>query len=258
MVSDSILQRLSDEIGIDKYSVLREVIQIQFLEELYKATESKDLFFKGGTALKILFGSNRYSEDLDFTANLSEKKIREIVNFAVNSLRKEYPLVQVKDAKTLSGVSQKIILPVDFSLQPLTIKLDFSLREKVLTPKSGTIFTNLPITTTSIIRHISEEEIMAEKYRAIINRNKGRDLYDFLFLLKRGVKFNVKIVKEKLKYYNEEYNPDEFIKKVRNWKEKEIDEDLRRFLPLRDRKIIPEIKDLVIKRFEEIVDTSKS
>lgn len=74
MVSDNILQRLSDEIGIDKYSVLREVIQIQFLEELYKTDESRDIFFKGGTALKILFGSNRYSEDLDFTANLSEKR----------------------------------------------------------------------------------------------------------------------------------------------------------------------------------------
>jgi len=245
MISNNILQELSEGKGIDKYSILREIIQIQFLNELYKNKDSKHLFFKGGTALKIIFGSNRYSEDLDFTTNI-------LIDKAIVELKKEYPDVYLKDLDTIQGISKKIILPVDISSQPLTIKLDFSKRENVLDPKLGTIFTNLPITTTSIINHLSLEEILAEKYRAIINRQKGRDLYDFLFILKKNVKFNIKLINNKLKFYNEKYNPEEFIEKVKKWNNKDLDNDIRKFLPLKDRSIIPEIKNLILAKFDEV------
>ena len=253
MISTNTLQSLSDKNGIDKYSILREIIQISFLEELYKLPQSKRLFFKGGTALKILFDSTRYSEDLDFTTNLDAKEIIKIVDETASQLNKEYPKLTVKNLDTLTGISKKILLPVDISSQPMTIKLDFSQRENVIDPKSGTIFTSLPITTSSVIQHLSDEEILAEKYRAIINRIKGRDLYDFLFLLKRGVKFNLKLVNEKLNYYKEKYNPEDFVKKINKWDEKELDSDIRRFLPLKDRSIIPEIKNLLLQKFEEIM-----
>lgn len=252
MISSNILQDISNKNGIDKYSVLREIIQIAFLEEIYKIPESKYLFFKGGTALKILFGSSRYSEDLDFTTSLNSQKIESLTRSAVEHLQKEYPELSIKNLDTLVGISKKLSLPIDISPQPLTIKLDFSQLENVILPKSGTIYTNLPITTSSVIQHLSDEEILAEKYRAISNRVKGRDLYDFLFLLKRGVKFNLSMVNEKLKYYKEKYEPEKFIKKVKNWNDKELDNDIRRFLPLKDRPIITEIKNLLLEKFEEI------
>ena len=46
MISSNTLQEFSNKNGIDKYSVLREIIQILFLEEIYKIPESKYLFFK--------------------------------------------------------------------------------------------------------------------------------------------------------------------------------------------------------------------
>jgi len=252
MISSNTLQEFSNKNGIDKYSVLREIIQILFLEEIYKIPESKYLFFKGGTALKILFQSNRYSEDLDFTTNLNSEKINILTKLAVKQLQKEYPKLSIKKLDTLIGISKKISLPSNIATQPLTIKLDFSQRENVILPKSGTIYTNLPITTSSVIQHLSDEEILAEKYRAIINRVKGRDLYDFLFLLKRGVKFNLKMVNQKLNYYHEKYEPNQFIEKVKHWDNKELNSDIRRFLPLKDRSIIPEIKNLLLEKFEEI------
>lgn len=252
MISNNTLQNISNENGIDKYSILREIIQISFLEELYRLPLSKKIFFKGGTALKILFGSNRYSEDLDFTTSLDNKEIERITNDVTSQLNKVYPDLTVKSLDTLAGISKKISLPVEISSQSLTIKLDFSQRENVIDPRTGTIFTKLPVTTSSIIQHLSDEEILAEKYRAIINRVKGRDLYDFLFLLKRGVKFNRNLVNEKLKYYKEAYNPNDFIKKVENWEEKELDEDIRKFLPLKEREIIHEIKKILLNKFKEI------
>ena len=189
---------------------------------------------------------------MDFTTNLTLKKLNILIDKAIVELKKEYPDVYLKDLDTIQGISKKIILPVDISSQPLTIKLDFSKRENVLDPKLGTIFTNLPITTTSIINHLSLEEILAEKYRAIINRQKGRDLYDFLFILKKNVKFNIKLINNKLKFYNEKYNPEEFIEKVKKWNNKDLDNDIRKFLPLKDRSIIPEIKNLILAKFDEV------
>ena len=252
MISNNILQDISDKNGIDRYSVLREILQISFLEEVYKIPKSKYLIFKGGTALKVLFGSNRYSEDLDFTTSLDSKEINTLTELAVEQLQKEYPKLSIKNLTTLAGISKKVSLPIDIAPQQLTIKLDFSQREDVILPKSGTIYTNLPITTSSVIQHLSDEEILAEKYRAIINRVKGRDLYDFLFLLKKGVKFNLKLVKKKLNYYNERYEPSRFVEKVNNWDNKELDNDIRRFLPLKDRTIIPEIKSLLLEKYSEI------
>lgn len=250
MISDITLQEISDKNGIDRYSILREIIQIQFLEGLYKNTASKHLYFKGGTALKILFGSNRYSEDLDFATKLGNSEIEKLCNSALSELQREYPDISLKNIETLQGISKKIILPTNIAPQGLTIKLDFSQRESILMPKIGTIFTDLPITTSSLICHLSDEEILAEKYRAILNRNKGRDLYDFLFLLKRNVKFNLKLINEKLKYYDEKYNLNDFIKKIKHWDDKDLDNDIRRFLPLKDRSIIPEIKNLIIEKIK--------
>lgn len=252
MISNNILQDISNESGIDKYSVLREIIQVSFLEELYKLQISKKIYFKGGTAIKILFASNRYSEDLDFTTDLDDNEINKSIDTVVHQLNKEYQSITVKSIDTIAGISKKLSLPVEISSQPLTIKLDFSQRESVIDPRSGTIFTKLPVTTSSVIQHLSDEEILAEKYRAIINRDKGRDLYDFLFLLKRGVNFNHNIVNEKLKYYNEIYNPNDFINKVKAWDEIELDKDIRKFLPLNERDIINELKNILLKKFNEI------
>lgn len=169
----------------------------------------------------------------------------------IAELQKEYNEISIKNLDVLQGISKKISLPTDISSQPLTIKIDFSQRESVIDPKVGTIYTNLPITTTSVIKHLSGEEILAEKFRAITNREKGRDLYDFLFLLKKNIKFNLKLVEEKLKFYDEKYSPKKFTERIKNWDEKELDSDLRKFLPLKDRAIIPEIKSLLLKKLGE-------
>ena len=52
-------------------NVSREYFQHLFLSELYKLPDSEKLLFKGGTALRIIYGSPRFSEDLDFSIGSS-------------------------------------------------------------------------------------------------------------------------------------------------------------------------------------------
>ncbi|MFC1710146.1 nucleotidyl transferase AbiEii/AbiGii toxin family protein [Patescibacteria group bacterium] len=65
---------------------------------------------------------------------------------------------------------------------------DFSRRETILEPKTSPIETTLPIGAVSLINHLSEREILAEKIRAIYSRKKGRDLFDLWYLLSKKVK----------------------------------------------------------------------
>jgi len=47
-------------------SVLKEYIQYELLESIFKTKDSVNLSFIGGTAIRIIYGSYRFSEDLDF------------------------------------------------------------------------------------------------------------------------------------------------------------------------------------------------
>jgi hypothetical protein len=64
------------------------------------------------------------------------------------------------------------------------------------------------------IQTMNIEEILAEKCRAFMMRSAPRDLYDILFLLDKGIKFDRSMVKEKLKRYREDWNEDSFEEKI--------------------------------------------
>ena len=68
MISKEILEKLSKQYQMGVFpNIIREYFQNVFLSELYKLPEASKLLFKGGTALRIIYGSPRFSEDLDFS-----------------------------------------------------------------------------------------------------------------------------------------------------------------------------------------------
>ena len=66
---------LANKQEIDAYTILREYIQIRFLDIFFRVVKPKTIFFKGGTALRLLYGSERFSEDLDFTVPSKENPL---------------------------------------------------------------------------------------------------------------------------------------------------------------------------------------
>jgi len=73
MISKDQIHSLAEKNKINETVVFREYLQLFFLEELYSQNQSKNVFFKGGTALHLIYKSPRFSEDLDFTVELEEK-----------------------------------------------------------------------------------------------------------------------------------------------------------------------------------------
>jgi hypothetical protein len=170
----------------------REYLQARILETLQRAGAMIPLAFHGGTALRLLFATARYSEDLDFAL----EQRRELYDFraylrAVQAAfgAEGYDLtVKVSDQKTVHSAFVRFPgLLYELGLSPhqgevLAVKIEVD-----TDPPSGAT-----LATTVVRRHVmlqlqhhDRTSLFAGKLHAILQRpyTKGRDLYDLLWYL---------------------------------------------------------------------------
>ncbi|MDP3935185.1 MAG: nucleotidyl transferase AbiEii/AbiGii toxin family protein [Candidatus Giovannonibacteria bacterium] len=81
MISIETLEKLGRQYQMGVFpNIVREYFQHVFLGELYKLPDAEKLLFKGGTALRIVYGSPRFSEDLDFSLfGIAQNEIKSFV-----------------------------------------------------------------------------------------------------------------------------------------------------------------------------------
>ena len=245
MIDDRALAEYSSKYKIDKFTVLREYLQIVFMNQLYVSLQRGDLVFKGGTAIRLMYGSARFSEDLDFNCGLKKTEAEGLIKNAVEVIKKKTPGVYFKELKTLQGYSAKIYLNTEISPMPLTVKLDFSFRERSLDVVQKTIPSELPVSSYSLVAVMSEAEILAEKVRTVFQRKKGRDLYDIWYLLNKKVDVNIKLIEAKMKLLDRKFSQEELVKEVAKFNQNDLARDLFKFLPFNQRGVVNQLKELV-------------
>lgn len=240
MITKDQIYSLAKKNKINETVIFREYLQLFFLKELYSKEQSRNIFFKGGTALHLIYKSSRFSEDLDFTVELGEKRFLDFILKLFAELPKK-ETVTFKEKKTIAGKGFLLIAEPSVLPYKTFVHLDFSFREKVLQPQKSIIDTDFPVIFTSYVYHLSKEEIFAEKIRALMTRAKGRDLYDLWYLMSQGVRIDKKFVKEKLKYYRLEHiNKAKILERIKQFSEKDFILDVRPFVPSNQRKKLPE------------------
>lgn len=250
------LRKLAKEFEIDEFTVLREYLQIHFLDRFYKIPKLSGVYFKGGTAIRLLFGSSRFSEDLDFSSRVEIPRLRNFLNSATKKLIPEFPGLKIKEVKTVEGYSAKLYLPTEISRQDLTVKLDFSRREVVKEKLTSPIETRLPISGVVLVEHLSKEELLAEKIRALVIRQKGRDLFDLWYLLSKNTRIDIRLMQKKFDLYDKKFSYEELKNIVENWDERDLEQDIRRFLPIPERRIIGELKRLTLEKLTARIDSN--
>lgn len=252
MITRDQVSLLAKKHQINETTIFREYLQLLFLSKFYSFSESRKVFFKGGTALHLIYKAPRFSEDLDFTVGLEEKRFLTFIERVFQKASQEID-VDFKERKTVTG--KRFLLTAHPSVLPYKtfINLDFSFREKVLDPRKSIIETDYPVLFASYVYHLSKEEIFAEKIRAILTREKGRDIYDLWFLLNRGVIINSKLIREKLRYYHlKKIETKKILQKIEQFPEKKFIQDLRPFVPVSERNKLPQffayLKDYLEKK----------
>jgi predicted nucleotidyltransferase component of viral defense system len=180
----------------------------------------KSLVFKGGTCLYKLFQLNRFSEDLDFSAqkgfaprDFFQKKLPYFFNLlGIKSS------VKAESYERSLNASLQIAGPLYDGRKETMAHLQFniSLRERVCLPPSGTLYapSQRELRSFSIFA-MDEREILAEKIRAIYSRNKARDVYDLWFLLKaRKAEPNIAMANKKLSTIQLKFEKSVFLAKI--------------------------------------------
>ena len=177
-------------------NVAQEYIQHLFLSNLYKFKEAEKLLFKGGTALKIVYGSPRFSEDLDFTGQniFRHQEIDELFIATLSEIEKTGVKVSFKEAKPTTGGYLGIISYELFDIFE-DMKFEISLRKGKTVSEITTIINDYIPAYTLI--HLRSSEIVRGKIEALLQRKKLRDYYDLYFLL-RHPELNKFVDKKKL------------------------------------------------------------
>lgn len=251
MITQEQIDFLSSKFKIDNYSILREYLQLLFLKYFYEQRETEKVFFKGGTAIHFIYGSFRFSEDLDFTSILPADSLRGRLKKVISLMNEEAPGLKLANVG-VKDFSLIEVIKFDYGFrQPLTIRLDFSLRERPMTKENSPIETVFPIAGYPMVMHLGKEELLAEKIRALMTRQKGRDLFDLWFLLSKGIKINHNYVKDKLNWYKMEYDLSKLLVLVEKFKEKALKEDLGKFLPKQYRSIVKDLKARTLEKLKE-------
>lgn len=253
MLTKDQLQLLSQDLKIDTFTIFREYSQIVFLNFLYQEKNSEKIFFKGGTSLRLLFGSPRFSEDLDFSTTLSKKTIDDLLSETIKRIKKEIPGVSLKFIwRGTDSFRYRLNYNGEYFKFPLNIRLDFSLEKNYLPPDSSSIASLIPVSAFAVILHLNQEEILAEKIRAFIVRAKGRDIFDIWYLLEKDVIPQDLIIKKKFEKVGLRFDKNTLFKKIGEYKIKKLEIDLAKFLPQHLRKIIPLLKQKALERLENI------
>lgn len=246
MITSIQIQTLAERYQIDRFTILREYLQLVFLSHLYADKVSKNIHFKGGTAIRLLMGSPRFSEDLDFSTTLTKTQIKQVILTLEQKLKQELPtlkIVELYSGKT--GIRYQIKHQSPDFKYPLNLRLDFTIVKTVIDPAISPLITDFPISIFPIVSHLSNKEILAEKICALASRDKGRDYYDTWYLLEKNIPLDQAILKLKLAENNLTLNTDHIIQKIKSYSQKSLRLDLAQFLPKSQKQIIPMLIDLL-------------
>jgi len=173
--------------------MLVEYLQYELLDSLFKNAAAAGLSFIGGTAIRILHNSERFSEDLDFdNFDLSFPEFEELLETACRDMAYKgfmigYRMVEkgsyhcyIRFPKILyqSGLSPD-------SGQKILIRIDSETKERLYDPEQAflnkfTVYRRILAAPSPIL---SAQKMIAILYR---NREKGRDIYDVSFLMAFG------------------------------------------------------------------------
>lgn len=212
---------------------LRNAERDYLLEHMLYSTSGfrRFLVFKGGSALYKFYNLNRFSEDLDFDivgrrfdpSALVKHVLRNLerVGIARATSEEEEHRNEINIRFTVTGPLY------DGSRASLSrIALNFSKRERPTSASEMLLAASYPEIPSFELFVLGAGEIAAEKIRAIMTREKPRDVYDLWFLIKRGAEVDRSLVNRKLKIYGLEFHPKTFREKLRQ-KHKMWDRDLK-------------------------------
>ncbi len=217
-------------------AIVREFLQVKILQAIFESKQASMLSFLGGTALRIVHGNSRFSEDIDLdNFGLSWQAFGELIQRVKRFLELEGFLVETsmvaKDAFHCNlrfpellydqGLSphqqEKILIQLDTVAQGYTYTPEIKILNKF------DVFTEIRVTPLNVL--------LSQKIFTAVNRKrpKGRDFYDITFLLSK-TRPDYGFIHQKMGVSSPESLRDELLLKIDGFNFASLAEDVAPFL----------------------------
>jgi hypothetical protein len=240
--------------------VLREIMQEIALSGLYRAGFFEKAAFYGGTALRIFYGLERFSEDLDFSLlkpepDFSLDKYQEAILTEFSSLGMKVS-IQEKEKKVKNNINSAFLKSEtvwrELTLEGIIpqsgldkiVNIKIKLEVDIAPPLGFDTEENLLIKPFSFyVKCLTLPNLFAGKMHALLFRKwgtnvKGRDWYDMEWYIKKGITLNLNHFLQRAidsgDWTKETISKEEFqqllFEKIEAVKMKYIKVDIRRFI----------------------------
>lgn len=217
----------------NRKNAVKEIMQEIVLCGLSRAGFFKQTAFYGGTALRIFYGLDRFSEDLDFSLKAPDPEFdlqlffpalkKEVLSFGLNveisekqkgkqsdiksafvkGNTREHILKFYADEKLAKSINADEVIKIKFEVDTdPPAYANFEYRYRLLPAPYEIALYDLP-------------SLFAGKIHAVLargwkNRVKGRDLYDYVFYLSKNTAVNLQHLRQRLIHSGNIKAEDEF------------------------------------------------
>ena len=244
----------------DETNAMKEIIQEIVICGLSRGNFFNEAAFYGGTALRIFYGLDRFSEDLDFSLikpnnNFDLTKYFTCIEKEVQAYGLNLKVIakeKSKDSNIISAflkgdTKEHVLIFFDNNMQNNNSMKNIKIKFEVdINPPLGANYELryklLP--SPHQVRLYDKSSLFAGKIHAVLCRNwksrtKGRDLYDYIFFLSKDIGVNLELIRSKLLQSNvisenEEFNldilKDMLIKKFSEINYSDAKEDIAPFI----------------------------
>lgn len=236
MLSLQELQQKSVQNQVALPHIAREYYQNLFLSYFYALPQAENYLFKGGTCLKIVYQSPRYSEDLDFTGQKTNFNIFEdLLQKTLLQIEKTGIKTDIEECKKTTGGYFSIINSRIYHIKT-TISLQISLRESGREGAEIILVHNgfLPAYNAAVL---PLQELVKEKVSALLERAKPRDFYDLYFIMRHPV----------LRKFFPNSKRKAVVDKLKKISSRGLEQDLKPFLPVTHQNIIKNLPEVLLR-----------
>lgn len=233
---DQIRQEYPQNLQRFERAILREYLQYKVLQAIFESVHASSLALLGGTALRIVYGNNRFSEDVDLdNFGLTWSEFEEVVQKVERFLELEGFEVEIRNVakgayrcylkfpkllyeQGLSRLSdENILIQVDTTAQ------DYPYEPEIMLLNKFDVFTEIRVTPLNIL--------LSQKIYTAVNRKRpmGRDFYDITYLAGR-TKPEMGFLTQKLGVSTADGLREEISSRISTYDFKALAEDVAPFL----------------------------
>ncbi len=203
-------------------NVVREYWEVVILKGLFESIYGKFLVFKGGTALRLVYGSPRFSEDLDFS--LLRDTLKKRFCPLVERIISPYPELSITDCvEKYYTYLAEIRVSINYLSTPFRIKIEISKRIQRGYKWELKLLSSPSVNLQALVQVATLRQLYKDKLICAKERLKSKDIFDLWYLSQR---------------LNLPYNPKEVLlpKTI-------LRRDLRKYLPKGFWRVIERLKE---------------